>query len=254
MHISSKRVLQGSVGLSFLFAVCLCIIVGKSPRRGFYYIRWIDLSDKLNFFSIFVQQHNLTSHIQDSLPLLIPADHTGQLVQCHPGLKPPVLQQLHHISCHSEISPNRHALNPSLLTQKSNPFWNNRISQQRPCTIGRHRSSADKKSQEGLLDVCGTQTFSSFVPLLRLLCLQYNISFLCLAGSGRKSGRVTGWRVVSQQRTKASQNLGYFSCLQKFPGCLWLEVAVRVAVLALVVYWHQSPACISESAIEDQGC
>ena len=39
------------------------------------------------------------SQIQDSLPLLIPADHTGQLVQCHPGLRPPVLQQLHHISC-----------------------------------------------------------------------------------------------------------------------------------------------------------
>ena len=33
-----------------------------------------------------------TSHIQDSLLLLIPADHTGQLVQCHPGLRPPVPQ------------------------------------------------------------------------------------------------------------------------------------------------------------------
>ena len=45
------------------------------------------------------QQHNLTSHIKNSLPLLIPADHAGQLVQWHPGLRPPVLQQLHNISC-----------------------------------------------------------------------------------------------------------------------------------------------------------
>ena len=27
-------------------------------------------------------------------PLLIPANHSGQPVQCHPGLQPPVLQQL----------------------------------------------------------------------------------------------------------------------------------------------------------------
>ena len=42
--------------------------------------------------------------------------------------------------------------------------------------LGRHRASDDKKSQQGLLDVCGTGTFSLFLPLLRLLCLQYNIS------------------------------------------------------------------------------
>jgi hypothetical protein len=51
-------------------------------------------------------------------PLLIPANHSGQPVQCHPGLQPPVLQQLvpspvtlkylptdppHHLTPHSKI-------------------------------------------------------------------------------------------------------------------------------------------------------
>ena len=117
--------------------------------------------------------------INNSLPILILAEHAVQLVQClppglssswktrccipPPGLRPPVFQQLHHIlkllenrikspGCSSCSTKTYSLRSPLSSHNKFHPWWNHRITQERPSMLGRHRTSEDNKSYEGLLE------------------------------------------------------------------------------------------------------
>ena len=73
------------------------------------------------------RKNNITSRFQDHLPLLNPADYTGQLVQCPPGLRPPVPSSC--ITSHCLKHPQQTHPHPFTNHCKNfNPFWNNRIS------------------------------------------------------------------------------------------------------------------------------